>query len=159
MVTVMRGLVRPAAGHYLAEDMEVTRYYLQDVTADWQWVGPFFFAYRNTAGQQFSGVPAYKAALADGYFDVVELSYGVAAPLDIAIQEELTRGSAYDLVAKAPAQDVYGSGYYWIWRKHVSSVTGSPAQATQNTGVPRPALTRLCECGDNASPRRAHLVI
>jgi hypothetical protein len=144
MVTVMRGLVRPEAGHYLAEDMEVARYYLQDVTADWQWVGPFFFAYTNVAGQQYSGVPAYKAAVADGYFDVVELSYGVAAPLDIALQDELKRGSAYDLVAKTPAQNVYGSGYYWIWSKHVSSVTGSPAQVAQNTGARRPAPTDGC---------------
>jgi Dolichyl-phosphate-mannose-protein mannosyltransferase len=147
MVTVMRGLVRPEAGHYLAEDMEVARYYLQDVTADWQWAGPFFFAYTNTAGQHFSGVPAYKAALADGYFDVVELSYGVAAPLDIAIQEELTRGSAYDLVAKTPAQNVYGSGYYWIWSKHVASVTSSPARMAQNIGARPPAPTDDCMHG------------
>ncbi|HEX9036391.1 MAG TPA: glycosyltransferase family 39 protein [Ktedonobacterales bacterium] len=117
MASVLRTLVRPDSGRYLAEDMEVARYALQDVTADWQWTGPYWFEYTSASGQYFSGVAAYQAALADGYFDVVELSYGATAPLDIAIQSELGPGSHYILVAKVPYHDVFGNGYYWIWRK------------------------------------------
>jgi hypothetical protein len=134
MATDLRALVRPNAGHYLAEDMEVARYYLQDVTADWQWTGPFWFQYTNSAHQHFTGIAAYRAALADGYFDVVELSYGIAAPLDDAVQRELRAGSHYTLVAKAPYQNVYGSGYYWIWRKVAA---GPRAHVRQSTVVQR----------------------
>jgi 4-amino-4-deoxy-L-arabinose transferase-like glycosyltransferase len=137
MATDMRALVRPNAGHYLAEDMEVARYYLEDVTADWQWTGPFWFQYTNSAHQHFFGLPAYKAALADGYFDVVELSYGIAAPLDNTVQSELGPGSHYALVAKAPYRNVYGSGYYWIWRKVVA---GPPTRVSQSAVVQRHRL-------------------
>ena len=161
MVTVMRTLVRPDAGHYLAEDMEVARYYLQDVTADWQWTGPFWLEYTNSAHQHFSGIAAYKAALADGYFDAVELSYGVATPLDLAIQGELQTGSHYDLVAKVPYQDVYGSGYYWIWRKIVagppahpgrSAVTQHPRRPVRIAEPARPPGRRPVSSGHRAAP-------
>jgi len=129
MTAIMRTLVRPAGGRYLAEDMEVARYALQDVTEDWQWTGVFWFEYTNKAQQYFSGQDAYKAAIDEGYFDVVELSYGVAATLDHAIDHDLSDGGHYDLVAKVFYQDVYGSGYYWIWNKHVPSAPTNAGQA------------------------------
>ncbi len=116
MVTVLRSLVRPASGRYMAEDMEVARYYLQDVTADWQWTGPFWFEYVNKESRHLYGEDAYKAAIADGYFDVVELSYSVTASLDHTIDNGLRNSTHYQLVAKTPYSNVYGSGYYWIWR-------------------------------------------
>jgi hypothetical protein len=126
MAEAMRSLVRPDSGHYLAEDMEVARYYLQDVTADWQWTGPFWFEYTNAAHQHFSGIPAYRAAIADGYFAVVELSYSAEVPLDIALKNDLGPGSRYELVAKVPYQDVYGYGFYRIWRKHAPKGSAAP---------------------------------
>ncbi|HEX8730317.1 MAG TPA: hypothetical protein VF739_16935, partial [Ktedonobacterales bacterium] len=140
MTEVMRSLVRPAGGRYLAEDMEVARYYLQDVTADWQWVGPFWFEYTNKQGQYFAGVDAYKAAVADGFFDVIELSYGVAAPLDYALQPELLNGKQYDLAAKVFYQNAYGAGYYMIWRKHVvAGAAPSGGEGGGQGGGPPPA--------------------
>jgi len=137
MTAIMRTLVRPAGGRYLSEDMEVARYALQDVTEDWQWTGIFWFEYTNKAQQHFIGQDAYKAAIDEGYFDVVELSYGVAATLDHAIDHDLSDGRQYDLVAKVFHQNVYGSGYYWIWRKHVPS---APTNASQTSVAPLASL-------------------
>jgi len=158
MTTVLRSLVRPAGGHYLAEDMEVARYYLQNVTDDWQWTGPFWFEYTGRQNQRLSGVSAYKAAIADGYFDAVELSFGVAAPLDITIKGELTSSKLYQLVAKVSYQDTYGSNYYWIWRKLPAPAATQAGQAlaairppavtpssvrTPGSAPPAPALSQL----------------
>lgn len=118
MTAVMRMLVRPAVGRYLAEDMEVTRYALQDMTDGWQWTGVYWFDYTNKAHQHLIGEDAYKAAIDEGYFDVVELCFGFTAQLSHAIEHELKASGHYELVAKVPLQNVYGTGYYWIWRKH-----------------------------------------
>jgi len=140
MTSIMRTLVRPEGGRYLAEDMEVARYALQDVTADWQRTGVFWFEYTNKAQQYFTGQDAYKAAIDEGYFDVVELSYGVAATLDHAIDHDLSDGGQYDLVAKVFHQNVYGSGYYWIWRKHVPSAPTNTGQT--KVAPPAPLVQR-----------------
>jgi hypothetical protein len=152
MTAIMRTLVRPAAGRYLAEDMEVARYALQDVTEDWQWTGVFWLGYTNKAHQYLTGQDAYKAAIDEGYFDVVELSYGVSVTLDHAIDHDLSSGGKYDLVAKTFHQNVYGSGYYWIWRKHVagsstnsgqSSVAPSAPPAQRAALLPEPSFARF----------------
>lgn len=116
MVSVMRSLVRPASGHYLAEDMEVTRYYLQDVTQDWQWTGPFWFEYTTKQGQTLYDLAAYKQAIHDGYFDAIELSFGVSSTLDFQLRAELNASPNYQLVGHIFYTNDYGSGYYYVWR-------------------------------------------
>ncbi len=117
MTTTMRALVRPDSGHYLAEDMEVSRYYLQDVTADWQWTGPFWFEYTTRQHQTLYGEDAYKQAIHDGYFDAIELSFGTNPALDHDLKIELEHSANYQLVGRIFYQDTYGGGYYYIWRK------------------------------------------
>jgi hypothetical protein len=129
MTAIMCMLVRPAGGRYLAEDMEVTRYALQDMTEGWQWTGVYWFEYTTKARQHLIGEDAYKAAIDEGYFDVVELSYGFTAQLSHAIGHELSASGQYELVAKAPFQNAYGTGYYWIWRKHTAPGSTTAGQA------------------------------
>lgn len=126
MVTVMRSLVRPNSGIYLAEDMEVNRFYLQDVSSDWQWTGPFWFEYKTKQGQMLYGTDAYKQAINDGYFSAVELSFGTNPALDSTLKAELTNSQKYDLVARIYYKDAFGGGYYYIWRLRAPGSSAPP---------------------------------
>lgn len=117
MTAALRTVVRPAGGHYFAEDIEVARYYLEDVTYEWQWIGPYYFQYKGKVSSIYSGLNTYQAAIRDGYFDAIEMSYGMATTLDSSTLQELQSGRHYKLVAKVFYQTGYGSGYYWVWRK------------------------------------------
>ncbi|MCW2941279.1 MAG: hypothetical protein JWN00_4264 [Actinomycetia bacterium] len=109
MVEVLRTQVRPVTGRYLVEESEVPRYYLSSLTQPYQWTGTYFFTYKGLTGQ-----PAYRAAIADRYFDVVVFRYGPTASLDHGIDAGLARG--YELIAHLPYTSGYGSGHYDIWR-------------------------------------------
>ncbi len=116
LVATMRTQVRPDSGHYLCEDFEVVRYYLADVTTDYQYAGPGFFQYTDSNGVQLTGEAAYTAAIANGYFDVVELN-SVNTPLDKDLEAALNKNTNYQLIAKIPEANSYGNSYYLIWRK------------------------------------------
>jgi Dolichyl-phosphate-mannose-protein mannosyltransferase len=129
LTLLLRTQVRLNSGHYLAEDYEVSRYYLRDVSAPWQWSSLDFFTYTNKGKQYLTGENAYRAAIHDGYFDLIELSYGYNAALAISIASDLKASNNYDFIARIPYRNAYGTGYYWIWRKHVNSPT-TPNKAT-----------------------------
>ena len=122
---LLRTQVRPAGGRYLVEDFDVSRYYLQDVTYPWQWNSLDFFSYTDKQKHQLLGEDAYRSAIREGYFDVVELSYGYNAHLAFAIDGDMKASKNYDLVTKIPYHNSYGDGYFWIWRKHVVSTNPS----------------------------------
>jgi hypothetical protein len=117
LVQAMRTQVRLNSGHYLAEDFDVCRFYLEDITALWQWSSLDFFDYTNKAKQYLVGRDAYHAAIQEGYFDIVELSYGYDAPLAVFLDQELRASKKYQVIAKIPNSNSYGTGYFWIWRK------------------------------------------
>lgn len=114
LVTTMRTQARPNGGRYLCEDFEVVRYYLANVTADYQYVGPYFFQYTAANGAHLTGEAAYVGAIENNYFDVVELS--TVNPLDSNLQAALNANPHYQLIAKIPYTNSYGSSYYLIWR-------------------------------------------
>lgn len=116
MTEAMRATTRPSTGHYLAEDMEVCRYYLHDVAADWQWVGPYFFVYETRQHTYVSGESAYAQATDDGYFDSIQVSYGSAFYWEML--PIIQHSKRYTIVARVPYTTSYGSGYYVIWRKN-----------------------------------------
>jgi hypothetical protein len=119
MVSLLETQVRPASGHYLAEDYDVSRYYLQKLTAPWQWNSLDYFQYVDKSKQTHTGEDAYSAALHDGYFDAVELSFGYNAALAQYISTQLKNDHNYELVSKVPYHDAYGTGYISVWRKRV----------------------------------------
>jgi hypothetical protein len=110
--------VRPANGRYLAEQFEVSRYNLGGDTYTWQWTGLDFFQYTDKQGHYYFGNEAYVKAINDGYFDLIQLNYGNNIRLDILIAQAIEHSKKYDLMDKIPYRDYYGTGYFWIWRKH-----------------------------------------
>ena len=115
---VLRTQVRSQEGHhYLAETFEVPRYYLQDITVSWQWVGLDFFEYTDKKQRFLSGNEAYTAAVDDGYFDLIVLNFGYNSSLANVINAELRKVKKYELISKIPYDDTYGNGYFWVWRR------------------------------------------
>ena len=118
LVYVFNTQVRPASGRYLTDQFEVMRYSLRDDTYYWQWTGLDFFEYTDKQGYTTIGDEAYVKAINDGYFDLVELNYGYDVSTAIIIAKAIEHSNKYDLIDKVPYQDSYGTGYFWIWRKH-----------------------------------------
>jgi 4-amino-4-deoxy-L-arabinose transferase-like glycosyltransferase len=104
-------------GHYLVEADEVPIYALRgDPDAEpTQFTDTFFFAYTTSKGQALTGIPAYQAAIAAGYFQTVVYDGLDNPPVDQAIAAAMYRATYYQLVATIPAPDSYGTGYYYFW--------------------------------------------
>ena len=120
MVADLRTQVRPVTDRILAEEDEVPRYYLSDLTEPYQWYSTFSFTYTTKKGQVLSGVPAYEQAIADQYFGLIVLRFGPTAAVDNTIDGNLMAQKGYKLIAKVKDIDEYGTGYYWIWRSDSS---------------------------------------
>ena len=112
LTTFLRPRVQPGVGRYLAEDFDVLRYNLKQETDIWQWTSLDYFVYTNSQNQNLSGEAAYKAAIQEGYFNLIELSYGYATPLALQITQYLTASKHYDLLAKIPIRNSYGAGFF-----------------------------------------------
>src|SRR6266699_46495 len=118
LTAFLRPRVQPGSGHYLAEDFDVLRYTLKNETDIWQWSSLDYFVYTDKEKHNLSGETAYKAAIQEGYFDLIELSYGYHTPLAMQINQSLIASKHYDLIARIPIHDSYGDGYYWVWSKN-----------------------------------------
>lgn len=102
--------------HYLAEEDEVPRYYLQDRTQPYQWSTTFSFSYTPKTGGTLSGLAAYRAALADHYFALVILDHGPTAALDDQLEATMRAGqSGYHLVAAVAAKTSHGPQVFEVW--------------------------------------------
>jgi Dolichyl-phosphate-mannose-protein mannosyltransferase len=120
MVADLKTQVRPVTDRILAEEDEVPRYYLSDLTQPYQWYSTFSFTYTTKQGKVLTGLPAYQQAIADQYFGLVVLRFGPTAALDNQIDGPLMAQKGYTLIAKIPDSDEYGTGYYYIWRSDSS---------------------------------------
>lgn len=116
MVADLATQVRPATDRILAEEDEVPRYYLSNLTEPYQWYSTYSFTYTTKQGKVLSGVPAYQQAIADRYFGLIVLRFGPTAALDSEIDGPLMAQKGYTLIAKVPESDEDGTGYYYIWR-------------------------------------------
>jgi 4-amino-4-deoxy-L-arabinose transferase-like glycosyltransferase len=114
---ILNTQVRSGNGHYLMEQYEVSRYNLRDDTYNWQWIGLDFFQYTDKQWRYYVGDPAYAKAINDGYFDIIQLNYGFDYATAMSITDDIKQSKKYELVAKIPFQDVYGTGYFSVWRK------------------------------------------
>lgn len=117
MVAAIRPLVdADPRHHYLAEEDEVPRYYLQDQTQPYQWATTFSFSYTPKGGSALSGPDAYRRALADHYFTLVILDHGPTAALDEQLDATLRSGqSGYHLVAAVAAKTSHGPQVFEVW--------------------------------------------
>lgn len=126
LTTFLRPRVQLGIARYLAEDFDVLRYYLKDETDLWQWSSLDYFVYTDKQNHDLSGEAAYKAAIQEGYFDLIELSYGYHTPLAMQITQNLTASKHYDLIAKIPIHNSYGYGYFWVWSTHAYATRTNP---------------------------------
>jgi Dolichyl-phosphate-mannose-protein mannosyltransferase len=130
LTAFLRPRVQPGTDHYLAEDFEVLRYNLKNETDLRQWSSLDYFVYTDKDKHNLSGEAAYNAAIQEGYFDLIELSYGYHTSLAIQINQSLVASKHYYLIARIPIHDSYGDSYFWVWSK--------------NTGVPNSAGNVFC---------------
>jgi 4-amino-4-deoxy-L-arabinose transferase-like glycosyltransferase len=116
MISELVKYQKPGA-HYLVEADEVPIYMLRgDPDAEpTQFTDTFYFAYTTAKGQALTGIPAYTAAIAAGYFQTVVYDGLDNPPVDQAIAAAMYRATYYQLVATIPAPDSYGTGYYYFW--------------------------------------------
>ncbi|OHV31770.1 MULTISPECIES: ArnT family glycosyltransferase [Pseudofrankia] len=113
LVAFLRSQVGNPSDHYLVEESEVPRYYLEDRTASGQWDNTYYLYYVDPdTGKAVTGVDAYRAALTDRYYDIVVLRYGPTAALDRQIRDVLDDPTRYRQVAQVP--DPSG---WTIWRR------------------------------------------
>lgn len=136
LTTFLRPRVQIGVGHYLAEDFDVLRYNLMNETDIWQWSSLDYFVYTDKQNHNLSGEAAYKAAIREGFFDLVELSYGYHTPLDIQIAQSLAASQQYDLIARITIHNSYGSGYFWIWSRH-GGVTRQAEKSANGSTIAR----------------------
>ena len=125
LTAFLRPRVHKAMGHYLAEDFYVLRYNLEDETDMWQWSSLDYFVYTDKDKHYLSGEAAYRSAIQDGYFDMIELSYGYHTALALQINQSLTASQHYDLIARIPFHSSYGDGAFWVWSKHAGVPNGA----------------------------------
>lgn len=118
MVAAVRPLVQEGHQHYLVEENEVPRYYLRSQTQPYEWLTTYFFQYTDRSGQSLTGLPAYRAAIDDRYFDLVVLDFGPTAQLDAQLTTALKgSGGRYHLVEKVPGATSSGTHYYFVWQR------------------------------------------
>ncbi len=109
--------VRTGSGYYLAEQFEVSRYNLRSDTYTWQWTGLDFFQYTDKQGHYYLGNEAYVKAVDAGYFSIIQLNYGYNVSTAVLIAKAIDQSKKYELIAKIPYRNFYGTGYFWIWSK------------------------------------------
>lgn len=113
LTALLKTQVRFGSGHYLVEESEVPRYYLEGLTAPWQWSGTYFLYYQDPRnGAAYTGLDAYRHALTDRYFDVVVLRFGPTATLDWQIQDVLNDRTKYRKIARLPEP-----GGWTVWHR------------------------------------------
>ncbi|GAA1950275.1 ArnT family glycosyltransferase [Kitasatospora viridis] len=118
LVAELRPLVHPGQDRYLVEEDEVPRYYLRTQADPSQWLNTYYFQYGDSTGKQLVNLPAYQAAFADGYFDLVVLDDGPTAALDKQLTQALNApGSRYHQLAHIPAASGHGTQYYTVWQR------------------------------------------
>jgi hypothetical protein len=120
VVATLRSQLQPN-GRYLAESSWVTMYYLRTRTRPAQWTSMYTISYTDAKGRHLTGEPAYRSAIAAGYFDVVELDGTDTPALDRTLTAELQDNARYRLLARLPWRTGGTHGTYDVWVKNLAS--------------------------------------
>ncbi|WP_254552674.1 glycosyltransferase family 39 protein [Kitasatospora sp. MMS16-BH015] len=105
---------------WLGEPHEGPVYYLSDLgrTSYPQWTSVYYIDYTGRPGPHLSGIPGYRAALQDGWFDGVVLDWSDnPGAVPRAIRDELRAGGKYRLSSALPYQTSAGKGHFEVWLK------------------------------------------
>jgi hypothetical protein len=115
-IAALRPLTRAHPGNYLAEDYDVPAYYLEGTIAWPRWSQTWYFAYQSPRTRPLlSGDAAYQAAIDDGYFALIVLSFTDTPGTDAQIVADMSQAGTYQLVRAIPVQDDSGSGQVMVW--------------------------------------------
>ena len=103
MIAMLRQELEPK-GRYLVENDAVPKYYFRTETTPEQWTSTYFIDYTDRSGERLYGERGYRAALSDGYFDVIVLNWTVTKELDNALVRQLRTNDKYRMLGKLPYQ-------------------------------------------------------
>jgi hypothetical protein len=118
LISAMRQFQKPGA-NYLVEVDEVPIYYLKgDPDAEpQQFTSTFVMNYTDKQGQFLTGIPAYEAAVKDGYFQIIVYTNNVTPAVDSALSSTLAADASYRLAVAIPERTSYGAQTYYVWVK------------------------------------------
>jgi 4-amino-4-deoxy-L-arabinose transferase-like glycosyltransferase len=117
LVATLEAQLQPN-GRYLSESSWVSMYYLRTRTRPEQWTSTYTISYTDRKGRHLTGEPAYRSAIAAGYFDVVELDGTDTPVLDRALTADLQNNARYRLLARLPYRAGAARGSFNIWVKN-----------------------------------------
>jgi Dolichyl-phosphate-mannose-protein mannosyltransferase len=159
LTSILRQEVKPG-GHYLADTYEVPVYYLGELTSYQQWNSTYLITYTDHQGHTLTGIPGFRAAIDDEYFDLVVLDLQQPNEASNAVRKEMRDQGRYRLLASAPYTTSTGPSSYEIWVK--DGAAGQPIRATPPPPpAPEPSKTypggaRTPRSKPTASTRTAH---
>jgi hypothetical protein len=155
VVAMLRSQLAPSS-RYLAESNWVVLYYLRKQTRPDRWTSMNMISYTDAKGRRLTGEPAYRSAIAAGYFDVVELdeNLSVSGQLDGALIAQLRTSPRYRLLAKLPYHTAFQTGTFDIWVKNPAG--GKPHRTVKHHRCKTTARARICQRkhSPGASPHR-----
>lgn len=116
MIPVMRSLIRAAGCPCLASQNSVAYYYLAPLVLPGELTGPYYFAYWDkSAHQELTGLPAYRMAIRDHLFHVVEIDPAEEPGFFAPLARDLAVTPGYRLAAVMPTHG-WGHGRIELWR-------------------------------------------
>jgi hypothetical protein len=105
-------------GRYLAEDYDVTAYYLRKQVQWYQWSNTWSFTYTNPGSHEvLQNESAYASAIRHRYFTAIVLAFWDTYPMDQAIKQDIARYGGYHLVTTIPFHTKAGNSTYEIWTR------------------------------------------
>jgi Dolichyl-phosphate-mannose-protein mannosyltransferase len=115
MTRSLARVIKSAGCPCLIAEQSVVSYYIQGTNSDLL-VGPYGFSYWSRAeNRELQGIPAYRQAIRDHYFSVVEIDRGDNPALVQPVVQALTQTSGYRLVDLIPIAH-WGQSSFEIWR-------------------------------------------
>ncbi|MFF7971510.1 glycosyl hydrolase [Streptomyces sp. NPDC007905] len=80
------------------------------------WLSFFFIDCKTHDGRHLPGIPGYRAAVRDGYFDGVMLDCSGGLPAaEEAVRQEMRTSGRYRLTSSLPYRTSTGTGHFEIW--------------------------------------------
>jgi hypothetical protein len=116
MIPVLRSLVRAAGCPCLASEENVAYYYLAPIVRPGELTGPYYFGYwDSSAHRELSGISAYRMAIHDHLFHVVEIDPAEKPGFFTSVARDLAATPGYRLAAVIPIPG-WGHGRIELWR-------------------------------------------
>jgi len=111
MIATLGPQLRPG-DHYLTGVNWVPQYYLRRQSEPTQWTSTYRISYTDREGRHLAGEAGYRAAIAEGYFDVILLDPSAAGRLDRRLATQLRASPGYRLLAALPYRNTSGHAFY-----------------------------------------------